>query len=213
MTYNDGVVTDPKDGQAESWFELFNPGTQSLNLTGWYLSGDPANRFQSVIPAGFQLAPGGFLLVWADGEPAQNTPFNGDLHVNFQLANSSILGLYAPDGTQMDLVDLVKGVPGCSYGSRLDGNSLLLETVQPTPRAANGVIRIKSIAMNSAATGPQLALTGLPLASHRVQGTTNLAAGGWTDVATRMANPLGDFVVTDEAGSNAPARFYRAVSP
>jgi len=213
MADNDGVVTDPKDGQAESWFELFNPGNQTVDLSGWYLTGNVAKRSQFLIPDGFQLSPGGYLLVWADGEPAQNTPFSGDLHVNFQLTNSSVIGLFAPDGNQADLVELVKGTPGKSYGSRVDGQEPILETAVPTPRTSNTRIVARSITLLASEDASVVAFSGLPSAGHRVLASTNLAGDLWSDVAGMLANPLGDFSFSNPAVSSFPQRYFRAVSP
>lgn len=127
------------------------------------------------------------LLVWADGEPAQNAPFNGDLHASFQLTDSSIIGLYAPDGAQTDLVELGNAEAGRSYGSRVDGGAPILETAYPTPRSANTAIRIRSLALDTPAGTAQLSATGRPLESHRLLVSTNLAEGGWTEVAGRSS--------------------------
>jgi len=213
MTHNAGVVPDPKDGQYPSWFELFNPGNQTVDMDGWFLTGDLENRFQYTIPPGYALPPGGHLLVWADNEPAQNIPFNGDLHVNFELGSSGVIGLFSPDGEQMDLVDLFPETAGRSYGSRVDGGESILETAVPTPRTSNTRILARSITMPAPADLPVISFSGLPSLVHRVQANTNLVDGPWVDVAESAANPLGDFTINDSSASNAPLRFYRAVSP
>jgi hypothetical protein len=153
------------------------------------------------------------LLAWADGEPAQNLPLNGDLHVNFQLTHSSVIGLYAPDGRQMDRVDLLTETPGRSYGGRTDGSQTILETAYPTPRASNTRILARSINLASVSDSPQLAFTGLPSTMHRVQASSNPVVGGWLDVSNVLANPLGDFRLSDPAAAGEAFRLYRAVTP
>ena len=58
-----------------------------------------------------------------------------------------------------------------------------------------------------------ISFSGLPSLSHRIHANTNLVDSQWLDVAERFANPLGDFSLNDTSASNAPIRFYRAVSP
>ena len=85
------TLADPANGQFEPWFELYNGGPTNVNLAGYYLTSSPTNLFQFQIPSGYSLAPGGFLLVWADGLTGQNS--GSDLHVNFSLQSSPIVGL------------------------------------------------------------------------------------------------------------------------
>jgi hypothetical protein len=214
MTANT-TLADPKDGDYESWFELFNAGNQAVDLAGWHVSNNPLNRFQFQIPSGFTLPPRGFLLAWADNEPSQNTPCNGDLHVNFQLAGAACLGLYTPDGEQMDLVELGDALPGASYGSRADGVEPILQTVAPTPRASNAQIKIKSLAAEQASGRPvaTLSLDGIPETPHRIWTANDLTATNWTGLDDVLAHADGSFQFTDVTPAGAAKRFYRASTP
>lgn len=211
MTLNT-VVADPKDGDYESWFELFNAGTQAVDLTGWYLSGNPLNPFQFQIPSGYVLPPHGYLLAWADNEPAQNLPFNGDLHVNFDLADASALGLYTPAGEPADLVDLAPQPPGASCGSRVDGTGPILVTVTPTPRGPNGQIKITSITALRAG-GVLLAGEGIPEVVHHLLTAGDLIGTNWVELGTATARADGFFQFTDANAVSGAGRFYRATAP
>src|SRR5262249_427152 len=47
----------------------------------------------------YRIAPGGFLLVWADGQPGQNSAARPHLHVDFKLdASGGSIAPFAPDG-------------------------------------------------------------------------------------------------------------------
>src|SRR5690349_15531804 len=103
------------------------------------------------------------------------------MHVNFQLVNSPVIGLYSPSGEQMDLVELGEEIPDTSYGSRVDGAETILQTVVPTPRASNNRIKIASL------TGPvggkaMLAFSGMPDVTHRVRSMEDLSGSNWTDL-------------------------------
>jgi hypothetical protein len=123
MTNNTRTLADPADGQYHSWFELYNPGTSSVSLAGYYLSGSPGNLFQFVVPPGFTIPAGGFLLVWADGLESFNQPGATDLHAGFSLPQSSIIAILDASGRQLDAVSLGWQLPDASSGGRMDGDT------------------------------------------------------------------------------------------
>ena len=99
------------------------------------------------------------LIVWADNEPIQNDPAaRPDLHVGFRLsADGDAIGLYAPDGTEIDLLtfgpqaeDFSEGIPEAD--STGDRGVLII----PTPGTANSAA--------PAAMNPSLAPTANDLA-------------------------------------------------
>src|SRR6185369_10940436 len=58
-----GVVDE--DGDTADWLELYNRGTNNVNLLGWSLTDDPANPGLWVFP-NITLNAGQYLLVFAD---------------------------------------------------------------------------------------------------------------------------------------------------
>jgi hypothetical protein len=66
MAGNTETVADPSDGKFDDWFELYNGGTNAVDLTSYRLTDNLTNTTQFVIPPGYVIPPGGFLLVWAD---------------------------------------------------------------------------------------------------------------------------------------------------
>ena len=137
MASNDTTLADPADGDFEDWIELFNPTGQAVDLSGWFLSDDPASPFQFQIPSGFIIPAGGFVLVWADGEVFQNDPLlRQEIHTTFRLSagGESIL-LSAPDGSLIDEVTFGRQTPDKTMGS-LGGAIVVL--AEPSPLAVNG---------------------------------------------------------------------------
>ena len=137
MASNQGALVDPADDDFDDWIELFNPDGSPVDLAGWFLSDDPADPFKFQVPAGFVVPAGGFQLVWADDEAAQNDPVTRpDLHVAFALSaqGESIL-LSAPDGTLIDRVDFGPQSPDKSMGQS-GGEAVALAS--PSPLAVNG---------------------------------------------------------------------------
>ena len=77
-------------GEFEDWLEIYNPGTETVDLAGMFLTDDFDDRHKWEIPAGYSLAPGEFLVVWAD-----NDPEDGPLHATFKLSSGGEeVGLY-----------------------------------------------------------------------------------------------------------------------
>src|SRR5204862_1620576 len=110
----------------------------TVSLEGYYLTGNLTNKFHYQIPAGYTIPPGGHLLVWADNEPSQNSTNSPDLHVNFQLSkNGEQIGLFAPDGRQVDAVTFGAQTSDVSEGRCPDGGTNILSLSNPTPRLPN----------------------------------------------------------------------------
>jgi hypothetical protein len=143
MASNVSTETDPADGDFDDWFELYNPGTNAVELAGYFLTDTLTNKFKYQITTNgpHTIAPLGFLLVWADNEPGQNLSDGvprADLHVNFQLARSGeSIGLFAADGTQIDAVTFTNALDDASSGRFPDGSASVYAVSGPTPRFPN----------------------------------------------------------------------------
>jgi hypothetical protein len=137
---NGGNLTDPADGNFEDWFELYNPGPNPADLGGYYLTdnlGDPL-KFQIPNNGHYVVPAGGYLLVWADNESAQNSTNRADLHVDFALSRSGeALGLFAADGTAIDVITFGSQTTDVTEGRFPDGAANIFAMPITTPRAAN----------------------------------------------------------------------------
>ncbi|MCS7091065.1 MAG: lamin tail domain-containing protein [Verrucomicrobiota bacterium] len=139
MADNVTALADPADGNFEDWFELYNAGTNAVDLGGFTLTDDLNNPTRYRVPANGQyvVPPGGYLLVWADNEPNQNAASRSDLHVNFALSRAGeSIGLFAPDGSLIDAVTFGPQQPDVSQGRIPDG-AANIRFMPPTPRAQN----------------------------------------------------------------------------
>lgn len=141
MADNTLTLADPVDNDYEDWFEIYNPSSSPIDLAGYYLSDSLTQSNQFQIPNGYSIPPNGFLLVWADGEPNQNSQTNPALHVNFRLSSSGeAIGLFAPDGTLVDGVVYGPQSPDISQGRFPDGSSQITAFTNPTPSSPNIMI-------------------------------------------------------------------------
>jgi hypothetical protein len=135
MADNDAVLADPADGQYEDWFELYNAGTNTVDLSGYTLTDNLGTPAKWVVSNGVSIAAGGFLVVWADGEPKQNT--NG-VHADFSLSKGGeALGLYAPDGAAIDMITFGTQTLNVSEGRWWDGQPGVYAMAVPTPGQPN----------------------------------------------------------------------------
>jgi hypothetical protein len=137
MAGNTHTLLDPVTEKYSDWFELYNYGTNTANLAGYYLTDDLTNKFKVEIPAGYTIPPHGFLLVWADSKQTNGTP---DLHVNFKLSkNGESIGLYGADGQVVDYVNYGPQSDDISEGRFPDGAPGLYFMPTATPRTNNMV--------------------------------------------------------------------------
>lgn len=139
MAQNNSTIANPADGAFDDWFELHNAGAEPVDLTSYSLTDDLTDKTQFVIPPGYVIPPGGFLLVWADNEPGRNSPADRALHVNFALARAGeSLGLFSPDGTQVDGFTFTEQTSDVSRGRFPDGSDGPLLALDPaTPGTSN----------------------------------------------------------------------------
>ncbi len=205
MALNQSTVADPADGRFDDWIELYHPGLPTGDLTGWFLSDDPEDPFKFQIPAGFEVPAGGYLMVWADGEPAQNDPLvRPDLHVPFKLsAEGESLLLSAPDGTLIDRVDFGRQSPDKTMG-RIGAEVYALAS--PSPGATNG-----SAAINPEATftieGDLLTFTVLTEPGFLYLGEISADLVTWEPLGDALLAEGSTLTFTHSVGENR--RFYR----
>ena len=138
MADNLGTLADPADSNFEDWIELYNPGSNSVSLGGYFLTDTLTNKFKFQIPPGYSIPPRGYLLVWADNETGQNNATNLDLHASFSLAKSGeAIGLFTPGGVSIDAVTFSPQGSDVSQGHFPDGTGPIYFLTNVTPRAAN----------------------------------------------------------------------------
>ena len=137
MADNTDFLTDPLDGEFDDWFELYNAGNETVDLSGFLLSDDPANLEWTRIPNGTRIGPKSHLLVWADEKAPQT---GEDLHVEFRLSRvGEVLLLATPNGTILDQVEFASQEPNLSGGRLPDGSEMIATLPAPTPGSANAV--------------------------------------------------------------------------
>ncbi len=99
MADNSMTVSD-EAGEFDDWFELFNGGTETVDLSGYYLTDDETNPTKWEVPDGIPIEPNGYLIFWADEDEEQ-----GLMHTNFKLSKGGeVLILTDSEGSTVDSV-------------------------------------------------------------------------------------------------------------
>src|SRR5207302_1871699 len=81
------------------------------------------------------IPPRGYLLVWADNASGLNNSNRQDLHVNFNLNKTGeAIGLFAPDGVQVDAITFGPQTSDVSQGRCPDGAPSIQFFTTPTPQ-------------------------------------------------------------------------------
>ena len=134
MAQNTAGIQD-ENGQFEDWVEIYNPGPDSVELGGLFLTDDLTQTTQWALPE-MTLAAEGFLLVYCD-----NDAEDGPMHATFKLsAGGEEIGLYGRLAAGNELIDSYSFGPqtaNVSQGLDSDGDGVWVLFTEPTPGASN----------------------------------------------------------------------------
>ncbi len=103
---SNGSTLELEDGSSPDWIELYNPGAEAVDLSGWGVSqgGDPADLPAETLP------PGGLLVVYASGLDETG-------HLPFKLSSEGeTLTLVDPWRREIDALELPPLRRDTSYG-------------------------------------------------------------------------------------------------
>ena len=135
LASNISTLADPQ-GEFDDWIELRNLTGTNINLTGLYLTDEPANPRKWPFPSGTLIPANGYLLVWAD-EDGLATP---GLHANFKLSGDGeqilLIDIDANNNQVLDSITFGAQTTDVSYG-RTAADADVWSTTTPTPEAAN----------------------------------------------------------------------------
>ena len=109
MRLNEYLIINTNDyqddfGQQSSWIEIFNASYGTVDIGGCYLSDDPDNLKKYQIPGGdilTKIKPRQHVIFWAD-----NQPFRGTFHINFDLMGADEIIFTKGDGRS--IIDRIK---------------------------------------------------------------------------------------------------------
>lgn len=137
LASNDAAAAD-ENGEYDDWIEIYNGDSQPVNIGGMYITDDAGDltawQIPDRAPDSTTIAPGGFLVLWADKESEQ-----GVLHVNIKLSgDGEQIVLTAPNGTcVIDSLTFGEQTTDVSVGRQPDGSDNWVTFDTPTPGASN----------------------------------------------------------------------------
>lgn len=210
MADSSGAFRDPADNAKDDWFELYNPAVTNVSLAGWVLTDTPSSPARFIVPEGYTVPAGGFLFVWADNEPHQNSPNRPDLHVSFKLDKTGeAIVLYAPDGTLIDWAAFGPQTTGFSEGRFPDGSGAAGVMSAPTPGGSNAPRadspEILSITTRDASV--TLVIKTIPGFDYTLETAADPASRLWTPLGAPRAATGAMLTATDTPPG--AQRFYR----
>lgn len=127
-------------GDYVDWLELYNNSSNTVDLSGIFLSDDFGAPFKWEFPQGTTIAAGEFLLIYAD-------EIESGLHTSFKLSGSGEeLGIFDEEGQTIDSVTFPAIPANASYGRITDGSGDFEILASPTPEQANNPASIQGIA-------------------------------------------------------------------
>ncbi|MCD4681710.1 MAG: lamin tail domain-containing protein [Bacteroidales bacterium] len=125
-------------GQYEDWFELYNTGSNSVDLGAYYLSDHPEDSLKWQFPEGVTISANGFLKIWATGRDLVS---GNNYHTNFRLTQTKDIPesivLTNPQGVIVDQVELIITRKEHSRGRTTDGGMDWSIYFYPTPGSTN----------------------------------------------------------------------------
>ena len=127
---NDSIIAD-QNGEYDDWIELYNNSANSLNLSGLYMTDDPAVPTKWAMPDTI-LPVDSYLIVWAD-----NDSFQTGLHAHFRLAGAGeFLWMGYINGSVVDSLTFGPQAQDLSYG-RFPNGTGNFELMPPTFSSVN----------------------------------------------------------------------------
>lgn len=115
VTINEFMASNSKTaadeaGEYDDWIELFNPSSNPIDISGFYLSDKADNLVKWRFPQGTIINGKDYLIIWADENKSQ-----GPLHANFKLS---------ADGEEIFLLNsLGELVDSVSFGAQIRDTS------------------------------------------------------------------------------------------
>lgn len=113
-------VTDAS-GASPDWIEIYNSSGKDIDISGVGVSDGSKNKFKFTFPEGTILNDDSYILVYCDDGV---TEAEGEYHAAFKLsATGETVYLTAPDGSEIDTVEVPELGTDITYGRYKNGSS------------------------------------------------------------------------------------------
>ena len=113
-------VTDAS-GASPDWIEIYNSSGKDIDISGVGVSDGSKNKFKFTFPEGTIINDDSYILVYCDDGV---TEAEGEYHAAFKLsATGETVYLTAPDGSEIDTVEVPELGTDITYGRYKNGSS------------------------------------------------------------------------------------------
>lgn len=196
MASNSTSFLDPVDKEFPDWFEIYNAGSDPVDLSGYILTDRDTALDKFRIPSGVVIEPKSYMVFIADSDPDQYIP-GSYVHTNFRLSstNGESLILLNPAGIIIDRIDFGPQQTDVSQGrEELSTDSAIVLYPRATPGGAND-------GSDMTPEGPVISavLAAVPNAieiqwdseagiSYQILGTTNIVDPNWQLIEEVIGN-------------------------
>ncbi|MFC1528060.1 lamin tail domain-containing protein [Candidatus Neomarinimicrobiota bacterium] len=151
---NKNINTDSA-GEYDDWIELYNAGSDTINLEGLYFTDDFTKPTKWKIPVidsiPFSISPNEYKIIWCDNEAQE-----GQDHVGFSLnkkgENIGLLQIVGNDTVFIDSLSFSEQLPNISYGRLPDASDKWELLLKPSPGSKNIYLKYSDKLLSS----PQL---------------------------------------------------------
>jgi hypothetical protein len=123
-------------GEYEDWIELYNAGSATVNLAGYYLSDNPNNPLKWKFEDNANISAGSHMVVYASGRDGY---IAGSWNTNFKLTQTKGESIVLSDinGIAIDELEMELTQLDHSRGRQPDGSSNWYVFKDPTPLYSN----------------------------------------------------------------------------
>jgi hypothetical protein len=135
MSSNTSSILD-FDGESSDWIEIYNAGSQSINLEGYFLSDNPENLNKWEFP-NTEINAKDYLIIWSSGK--DKVFENGEIHTNFKIESSGE-EIFLVDKNRSSILDqspAISLLPNISMGRKPNNGSNWFVFNEATPKREN----------------------------------------------------------------------------
>ncbi|MBW6492140.1 MAG: CotH kinase family protein [Lentimicrobium sp.] len=174
MASNSSTIAD-EFGEYDDWIEIYNGSDQAIWLGDKYLTDNLNNPVKWAFPD-TSISAGGYLLVWADGQPSQ-----GPMHTLYKLdKDKEEIGLFdnaASGYARIDNITYTNQTSNISMGRVIDGAIEWKLFDSPTPGSTNSLVGIDEKNLQDLIIWPNPVINGILYISKKTDFTIYDIAG------------------------------------
>lgn len=131
LQINEWLAATPRD--EDDFVELLNLDVLPVSLGGLVLTDNSFSKFERTVFPSLSFAPANGTVLFSEGR-------SNAAPLGFGLAgDQGIVGLYEPNGTEIDFIYYGPQRSGVSQGRPLEDRSVIRDFVQPTPNRKNSL--------------------------------------------------------------------------